>query len=155
MIKVINLVRNYTILFCVTWILIHVFYYCLYSDSPDTTAELIVYGFRTYIGYYTAALFTIIVIIALILLHDHSKKIIRQATIQADMLLNEAGSEINEIKLDLARKMEQLEQERCHLESEYERKNMEKSIELEAIRKKLAKMKKNKFDSRRQKQRAM
>jgi uncharacterized membrane protein YhiD involved in acid resistance len=144
-------IRNHAILFAFCWIAIHFFYFVKYSSYEGyEIKEFIVYGFKEYIGHYTVSLFAIITFIILILLYQYSKTIILNARKQAFDILEKADIEINKIKRDLNRQEEKLESEKIRLESNYKRKNMEKSFELEAIRRKLGRLKKNQYDPRKQ-----
>ena len=74
--------------------------------------------------------------------------IISNAHKQAIEILDKTDIEINKIKRDLDRRAEKLESKKIRLQSNYKRKNMEKSVELEAIRKKMKRLKNNQYHLR-------
>ncbi|MGD9209429.1 MAG: hypothetical protein PVI90_01565 [Desulfobacteraceae bacterium] len=148
---------NYLVLACLFWIFIHLFYYVRYLNLQNnyTIEELIIYGFHRNIVFYTSTVFLIILFFAILLIYRRLKAIVKRAKKQANQIRMQAQIEIHEIKTGLARqkRLLQIEYQRKKrlLELEYRRKNHAKSVELEAIRKKLAKFKKNQYDPRKQK----
>lgn len=148
----INKIKNYTIVFLITWIGTHLFYYVRYSAIRNNSIkELIVMGFTENIVFYTIIIHLSLILITLSILYRYAQNIITRAKDDADKIKSQALGKAAEIESDLLNQSEKLKQERIILEEEYQRKNLAKSLELEAVRKKMIRLKKNQYDPRRQK----
>jgi vacuolar-type H+-ATPase subunit H len=108
-------------------------------------------GFTENIVFYTIIIHLSLILITLSILYRYAQNIITRAKDDADKIKSQALGKAAEIESDLLNQSEKLKQERIILEEEYQRKNLAKSLELEAVRKKMIRLKKNQYDPRRQK----